>query len=124
MPNFKGFSTIGQYKKFILTDFDLIKRDLQNAFSIRQGSIPGRPKVGTNIWTYIHEPNDDITRTAIKNEVQRIIELDSRLKITTLAVTYEYNTVQIAVECLAYPQASVEKFFITFNTTSSSVKVL
>ena len=37
MPNFKGFSTIDKDKKFSLTDRELIRRDLLNAFNIRAG---------------------------------------------------------------------------------------
>lgn len=61
MPNFKGFNTIDQVKKFSLTDRELIKRDLLNALLIRQGQLPGRPEVGTNLWTYIFEPADEHT---------------------------------------------------------------
>lgn len=123
MANFKGFSTINQYKKFTLTDADLIKRDLENAFSIKQGTIPGRPDVGTTIWSFIHEPNDELTRTAVKNEVTRIIKLDSRLVLNTVTVTYDYNSVQVACEVSVYPNADVEQFYITFTLDSNTVKV-
>ena len=36
---FIGFNTQGQFKKFTLTGFELIKRDLLNAFNIRQGQV-------------------------------------------------------------------------------------
>jgi hypothetical protein len=47
MTTFIGFNTINQNKKFTLTDFALIQRDLLNAFNIRQGELPGRPGYGT-----------------------------------------------------------------------------
>ena len=50
MPTFIGFNTIGQYKKFTLLDYELIKRDLLNAFNIRQGELVGRPDYGTALW--------------------------------------------------------------------------
>jgi hypothetical protein len=40
MTTFIGFNTIDQFKKFTLTDFELIKRDLLNAFNIRPGQLP------------------------------------------------------------------------------------
>jgi hypothetical protein len=43
MATFIGFNTVDQFKKFTLTDFELIKRDLINALNIRQGELPGRP---------------------------------------------------------------------------------
>ena len=42
MTTFIGFNTIDQPKKFTLTDFDLVKRDLLNAFNIQQGQLVGR----------------------------------------------------------------------------------
>jgi hypothetical protein len=47
MSTFIGFSTIDRNKTFTLVDFPLIKRDLLNAFNIRQGEIAGRPQYGT-----------------------------------------------------------------------------
>ena len=55
MTTFIGFNTIDQYKKFTLTDFPLIQRDLLNAFNIRQGELPGRPGYGTTIWVFLLE---------------------------------------------------------------------
>ena len=55
MPTFIGFNTINQPKKFTLLDFDLVKRDLLNAFNIRQGELVGRPGYGCNLWNYLFE---------------------------------------------------------------------
>jgi hypothetical protein len=77
MTTYIGFNTINQYKKFTLTDFDLIKRDLLNAFGIRQGQLPGRPGYGTIIYDYVFESQDTTTERAILAEVQRVaVDLD------------------------------------------------
>ena len=55
MTTFVGFNTQNQYKKFTLVDFELVKRDLLNAFNIRQGQLPGRPEYGTVLWNYLFE---------------------------------------------------------------------
>ena len=55
MTTFIGFNTINQNKKFTLTDFELIQRDLLNAFNIRQGELPGRPGYGTTIYSFLFE---------------------------------------------------------------------
>ena len=55
MTTFIGYNTIDQYKKFTLVDFELIKRDLLNAFNIQQGQLVGRPGYGTVIWNYVFE---------------------------------------------------------------------
>lgn len=114
MPNFKGFNTIGQYKKFSLTDRDLIKRDLLNALLIREGQLPGRPEVGTNIWNYIFDPNDDTMVQDLESEVTRIINLDSRLELLQIRTTVAQNTIRVNIEVNILPDASVEQFYINF----------
>lgn len=124
MPNYKGFSTIGNYKKFTLTDRDLVKRDLQNAFNIREGQVPGRPEVGSKIWQYVNDPNDEDTRVDIENEVRRIIEIDSRLELHEILTTFRDNTVQIAVSVSIIPDADVEEFYINFLKDAGIVEVV
>ena len=51
-----GYSSVGRYKNYTLTDFELIKADLLNALNIRQGEVPGRPDVGTSMWSLMFEP--------------------------------------------------------------------
>jgi phage baseplate assembly protein W len=72
MTTFIGYSTINQYKKFTLVDYQLVKRDLLNAFNIRQGELVGRPDYGTALWDFLFEPQTLEVETAIKNEVQRV----------------------------------------------------
>ena len=60
MTTFIGFNTIDQPKKFTLTDFALVKRDLLNAFNIRPGELVGRPTYGTNLWDYVFDNESSI----------------------------------------------------------------
>lgn len=121
MPNFKGFNTINQFKKFTLTDRDLIKRDLTNAFSIRGGQMPGRPEVGTNIWNYIFDPNDAFTVSKVEQEVTRIIDLDSRIKLVDLKMVSVGNVIQVQVLLNLLPNTNTETFYINFNEETNTV---
>jgi len=123
MPNYKGFSTIGKRKKFSLTDRDLVKRDLQNAFGIRQGEMPGRPEVGSKIWLYVNDPNDAETRGDVEAEVKRIIEMDSRLNLHELVTTFNENTIDVSVSLSIRPDVDVEEFYITFLREAGIVSV-
>lgn len=124
MPNFKGFSTIGNFKKFTMTDRELIKRDLTNAFGIRQGEVPGRPEVGSRIWQYVNDPNDEETRVDIESEVRRIIGIDSRLELHEIVTTFSDNTIQVAVSLSILPDANVEEFYITFLREAGVVEIV
>jgi phage baseplate assembly protein W len=123
MTNFIGFSTIGKDKKFTLTDVDLIKRDLLNAFLIRAGTLPGRPEVGSRIWEYLFDPNDNTLSTTVETEVRRIIAQDQRIQLNEIVVTRAENTVRANISCTLLPDYSVEEFYINFITDTQTATI-
>lgn len=98
MATYIGFNTIGQTKKFTLTDYSLIKRDLANAFNIRQGEVPGRPDVGTLIWNMVFENQVEDLQRNIEKEIRRVVALDPRIQITQLNVYPQQNGILVEVE--------------------------
>ena len=100
VQRFIGFNTQGQYKKFTLTDFPLIKRDLLNAFNIRQGQLPGRPEYGTVLWDYLFEPQLEELQSAIEREVQRVAGGDPRLYISDIQTFPQNNGILIFISFL------------------------
>ena len=105
MVQFRGFNTIGANKKFSLTDFELIKRDVLNSLTIRQGELPGRPEIGSTVWNYIFEANTKENLQSMKSEVRKTIEKDPRVRL---------------VEANFYPSENgvlVELFVQVVNTT-------
>lgn len=115
MATFIGFNTQQQYKKFTLTDSELIRRDLLNAFNIRQGQLPGRPEVGTIIWDNLFENQTNETITAIENEIQRVAGSDPRLQITNTEIFPQENGLLIQVEITLVPSTTAERLRIFFN---------
>lgn len=94
-----GLNTIDQYKKYTLTDFALVKRDLLNALNIRQGEVVGKPEVGTTIWNYVFDPQTTDTMTAIETEIQRVIAQDPRLYVNAVLVFPQENGILIEIDC-------------------------
>jgi phage baseplate assembly protein W len=115
MPTFIGFNTVGQSKKFTLTDFELIKRDLANAFNIRQGELPGRPAYGTVIWDFVFENQDQTTEQAILNEVQRVIGGDPRIYLQDAAVYARDQGMLIELSVSVVPSTDAERLAIFFD---------
>jgi phage baseplate assembly protein W len=118
MATFIGFNTINQYKKFTLTDFDLIKRDLSNAFNIQQGTLPGRPGYGTLIWSYVFENLTPVTEEAILNEVQRVVQGDPRLAITNTQLYPQQNGILIELQVVVVPSSSPQNLSLLFDQQS------
>ena len=115
MTTFIGFNTINQYKKFTLTDFELIKRDLLNAFNIRQGQLPGRPGYGTVLWDYVFEPQTTQTQNAINAEVQRVAGGDPRIFISDVQSYPQENGILIEIQLTVVPAQNAEILSIFFD---------
>lgn len=115
MTTFVGFNTQGQYKKFTLTDFELIKRDLLNAFNIRQGQLPGRPGYGTVLWGYLFENQTESVNQGIINEVQRVAGGDPRIYVSQVNVFPQQNGILIELELQVVGSTTAEILSIFFN---------
>jgi len=112
---FIGFNTQGQFKKFTLTDFALIKRDLLNAFNIRQGQLPGRPGYGTVLWDFLFENQLEELQTSIINEVQRVAGGDPRIYISDIQTYPQNNGILIEIELQIVPSTDAERLSIFFD---------
>lgn len=115
MATFIGFNTVDQFKKFTLTDFELIKRDLLNAFNIRQGQLPGRPAYGTTIWSFVFEPQTQQVQNAIIAEVQRVAGNDPRLYINDIQSYPQDNGILIEIELTVVPSTTTERLALFFD---------
>ena len=115
MTTFIGFNTIDQFKKFTLTDFELIKRDLLNAFNIRPGQLPGRPAYGTTLWSFVFEPQTQETQTSIQTEVQRVAGGDPRIFISQVQAFPQENGILIQIELTVVPTSTAEQLSIFFD---------
>ena len=120
MATFIGFNTQNQYKKFTLTDFELIKRDLLNAFNIRQGQLPGRPAYGTSLWDYLFENQLEELNTAIVQEVQRVAGGDPRIFINDVQSYPQENGILIEVELTVTPSTEAQRLSVFFNLEQRS----
>jgi phage baseplate assembly protein W len=112
---FIGFNTQGQFKKFTLTGFDLIKRDLLNALNIRQGQLPGRPGYGTAIWDFLFEPQLESVQMNIEREVQRVAGSDPRIYINSVQSFPQDNGILIQIELEIVPSTDAERLAIFFD---------
>jgi phage baseplate assembly protein W len=115
MPTFIGFNTQDQYKKFTLTDFELVKRDLLNALNIRQGQLPGRPSYGTALWDNLFENQTTETERSITNEIQRVAGGDPRLQLGNVEIFQQENGMLIQLELVIVPSTDVERLSIFFD---------
>ena len=124
MARFKGFSTIEKYKKFTLTDSELVKRDLLNALAIREGELPGRPEFGTRLWNFIFEPNTQDTLRQITAELERLVSYDPRLSLDDIVLIQETNGVILELVVTINPNLNPEVLQVRFDQESQTVNYL
>jgi phage baseplate assembly protein W len=95
MALYSGFSTYNRYKKFRVSDFDLVQQDLFNHFNIRKGEKLMNPEFGTIIWGMLFEPLTDTVRKAIVADVKRIAMYDPRIAVNSIQLNEYQQGLQI-----------------------------
>lgn len=115
MTTYIGFNTQGQYKKFTLTDYELAKRDLLNAFNIRQGQLPGRPGYGTILWEYLFENQIETVQQGIIQEVQRVAGGDPRIVVNSINIYPQQNGILLEVQLTYVSTSNAEVLSIFFD---------
>jgi phage baseplate assembly protein W len=115
MATFVGYNTIDQYKNYTLVDFDLIKRDLLNALSIKQGEVVGRPLVGTTIWNLIFDSQTPETAKLVREEIQRVIAQDPRIFLNQTTVFTQENGLLIEVLVQTVGSTTAEQLSLFFD---------
>lgn len=109
-------------KKFRTVDGPLVLQDFVNALNIKKGEKVGNPGYGTDIWSYIFDPNDADTQFKIKNEIQRVANLDPRLLVNSVTSFVQLDGILIEVEIAVQPfnEAAVVNVFFN-NLTNQAV---
>lgn len=121
---YRGFSTVGQTKKFQLTDFELVKRDLINHFSIRKGEKLMNPNFGTIIWNVLFDPLTKDLRSLIVDDVTKIVNYDPRLRADKVSVDQFDQGLLLEVDMTFLPGNFADKLKLEFNSDSNRLTIL
>ena len=124
MATFIGFSTVDRNKQFTVTDFELIKIDLLNAFNIKQGEVVGRPEYGTVIWNYLFENQLQETEQALYQEVQRVCGGDPRVYVNSINLFPQQNGILIEVDLMVVPSTDAQRLSIFFDQTQRNASYI
>lgn len=111
-----GFNTIGRLTPtYSLTDIELVKRDLLNEFNTRLGERVMLPNFGTRIFEYLFNPLDEITRSDIRDDVEKVIEREPRVKLSEIELIEKQHTIEIQVELFFLPSETIDTLLVEFN---------
>ena len=110
-------------KKFRMVDEQLVLRDFINALNINKGEKVGQPGYGTDIWSYIFEPNDADTQFRIQTEIQRVASSDPRILLNSVKSFVQQNGILLEVEVAIQPfnDASIVNVFFNNLTNQATL---
>ena len=110
-------------KKFRMVDGPLVLRDFINALNINKGEKVGQPGYGTDIWSYIFEPNDADTQFRIQTEIQRVASSDPRILLNSVKSFVQQNGILLEVEVAIAPfnDASIVNVFFNNLTNQATL---
>ena len=121
MATFKGFSTIDRVRSpYTLVDRDLIKQDLLNTFYTRKGERVMRPNYGSDIWDLLMNPDDDLTKSEIENDVRRIIDAEPRVNHVETVMFFLDQTIRIEVTLQYVATGDQDYFYLEYVRQSTA----
>jgi phage baseplate assembly protein W len=110
-------------KKYRITDDELVILDYLNALNIPQGSKPGKPSYGTNIYNFIFEPNTPDTVSLIQEELLRVSRMDPRIIINSINVYSKENSVIAEIELAISPRNEAQTLSIIFDQQTNTASM-
>ena len=121
MAIYRGFSTVGQSKKFRATDEALIKQDLINHFNIRKGEKLMNPNFGTIIWNMLFEPLTNDVKQAVVADITSICSYDPRVNVNNVTVNELDHGLQIIVDLTYVNNNQSDYLLMNFNKESQKL---
>lgn len=118
---YTGFSTVDRVKKFRLNDFELVKQDLINHFSIKKGQKLMNPNFGTIIWSMMFEPMTEDVKSVIIADVKRIVSYDPRLKVESVLIDTFDEGIQVQIDLVFLPGNFASSLKLSFNSNSDDL---
>jgi len=115
MTTYNGFSTYNRVRKFTLTDFELIRQDLFNHFSIRKGEKLMNSNFGSVVWELIFEPMTEQVREIISADIKLIVDYDPRVIADSVNVTEYEHGFQIELDLRYVLTNQVQKMVMQFD---------
>jgi phage baseplate assembly protein W len=118
---YRGFSTYNRFKKFRVTDYELVKQNLINHFNIRKGEKLMNPNFGTIIWNTLFEPLTDEVRKIITDDVKKIAAYDPRVSIDNITITEKDFGIQIELDLTYSGDNQSSTLVLNFDRDSQTI---
>lgn len=119
MALFYGFSTYDRDQKTnVVTDIDLVKRDILNELYTRKGERVMFPSFGCIVWDMMYEPLVEANKNAIYEDVKRVVNRDTRVTLQDIEITEVDSGISMIIWLLYTPSNAVVTMELTFDRES------
>lgn len=99
------------------TDEQLIKEDLQQLLMTGVGTRVMRPTFGTNLYSFVFEPNDDLLATLVQAEVATAIaKFEPRISLLDVSVARVSSEILVTVRYTLSATGNQDGIDIRFST--------
>ena len=93
---YKDFTSIEQTN----TEVQAINNSIRNILLTRRGSVPGKPRFGSDLYTLVFSQLDSLTESVAKSMILACLtEFEDRIRIQTIELKSieEYNKLVISI---------------------------
>jgi phage baseplate assembly protein W len=118
---YRGFSTFNRFKKFRVTDAELVKQNLYNHFNTRQGEKLMQPNFGSIVWNMMFEPLNEETKSLIVEDVKTIVSYDPRTRATNVTVVQFDHGLQIIIDLLYLTTNQSDRLSLSFDRNAQTL---
>lgn len=120
MTLYKGFSTHNRLKRYVVTDYDLIKQDLFNHINIRKGEKLMNPSFGCNIWNLIFEPFTSEIKDTIIDEISTIVSADPRVLLEQTVIDEYEHGLNLTITLRFVSTNQLDSLHVIFNRVTQT----
>ncbi len=106
---YKDLTSIEQHN----TDIKAINNSIRNILLTRRGSVPGKPRFGSDLYTLVFNQLDSLTESVAKSMVFACLtEFENRISISNIEIKSvpEYNklVIEVTYKYKDYANSSIE----------------
>lgn len=119
---YRGFSSVNRTKLTNVFDIDLIKQDLLNHFNTRKTERVRQPAYGSSILDYLFEMQVSGNVQRIVEDVIRIINEETRVRLLDISVVEEDYSVTVNCDLLYVGDNKQFDFKVKFDADAGIIQ--
>jgi phage baseplate assembly protein W len=116
MATFLGMSTVDKVRApYVLTDDELIKRDLLNEFNTKRGERVMRPQFGSIIWEVLMDPDSPNLEKLVTEDIEKIVKRDPRVSLLNVNTVIAEHALRSEVQIQYVASTNQDVLYLNYT---------